>query len=57
MGEGEKSVCEGGGGEPAGEVGVGGGEGSCWCGSACSDVAENCLSCKCCRSFSSFHRA
>ena len=57
MGEGEKSGCEGGGGEPAGEVGVGGGEGSCWWGSVGSEVVESCLSCNRCRSCSSFHRA
>ena len=38
VGEGEKSGCEGGGGEPAGEVGVGGREGSCRCGSACGGL-------------------
>ena len=38
LGEGEKSGCEGGGGEAAGEVGVGEGVGSCCCGSACGGL-------------------
>ena len=57
LGEGEKSGCEGGGGEAAGEVGVGEGVGSCCCGSACGGLEESCWSCKCCRSWSSFQRA
>ena len=57
MGEGEKSGCEGGGGEAAGEVGVGEGEGTCSDGSACGGFEESCWSCRCCMSLSSCHRA
>ena len=57
MGEGEKSGCECGGGETAGEVGVGEREGTCRGGSICSGVEESCWSCRCCMSLSSCHRA
>ena len=45
MGEGEKSGCECGAGETAGEVAVGEREGACRGGSVGSGVEESCWSC------------
>ena len=57
VGEGEKSGCECGAGETAGDVGVGEGEGACLSGAVGSDVEESCWSCCRCMSLSSCHRA
>ena len=45
MGEGEKSGCECGAGETAGDVGVGEGEGACRGGAVGSGVEKSCWSC------------
>ena len=57
MGEGEKSGCEGGGGEAAGDVSVGEGEGARCERSSCGGLEDSCWSWRCCRSFSSCHLA
>ena len=57
VGEGEKSGCECGAGETAGDVGVGEGEGACRGGAGGSGVEKSCWSCCRCMSLSSCHRA
>ena len=57
VGEGEKSGCECGAGETAGEVGVGDGEGACRGGAVGGSVEKSCWSCCRCMSLSSCHRA
>ena len=57
VGEGEKSGCECGAGETAGDVGVGEGEGACLGGAGGSGVEKSCWSCCRCMSLSSCHRA
>ena len=56
VGEGEKSGCECGAGETAGDVGVGEGEGACRGGAGGGNVEKGCWSCCRCMSLSSCHR-